>query len=45
MPALSEYRGWSLFTDCDMLCRSDIAQLAALANGNEDKAVLVCQHD
>lgn len=45
VPALSEYRGWSLFTDCDMLCRSDIAELAALARGNEDKAVLVCQHD
>ncbi|MBM3368434.1 MAG: glycosyltransferase [Betaproteobacteria bacterium] len=45
VPALSEYRGWSLFMDCDMLCRSDIAALAALTSGNADKAVLVCQHD
>ena len=45
VPALSACRGWSLFTDCDMLCRSDIAQLAALATGNEDKAALVSQHD
>jgi hypothetical protein len=45
VPALSQYRGWSLFMDCDMLCRADIAGLAALANGADDKAVLVCQHD
>jgi hypothetical protein len=45
VPALSEYRGWSLFTDCDMLCRADIAQLAAFTASNGDKAVLVCQHD
>ena len=25
VPALSQYRGWSLFMDCDMLCRADIA--------------------
>ena len=45
VPSLSGFRGWSLFMDCDMLCRSDIAQLAALATGNEDKAALVSQHD
>lgn len=45
VPALSEYRGWSMFIDCDMLCRADVAELAALAKANEDKAVLVCQHD
>jgi hypothetical protein len=45
VPALSEYRGWSLFMDCDMLCRSDIAELAAISEGAEDKAVLVCKHD
>ena len=27
VPALSEYRGWSVFMDCDMLCRVDIAAL------------------
>ena len=45
VPALSGYQGWSLFMDCDMLCRADIAELAAHATGNEEKAVLVCQHD
>ena len=28
VPALSGYRGWSVFMDCDMLCRTDIAALA-----------------
>jgi len=45
VPALSRYRGWSLFMDCDMLCRADIAALAAFTEGAADKAVLVCQHD
>jgi hypothetical protein len=45
VPALSEYRGWSLFMDCDMLCRADIAELAAFTRSAADKAVLVCKHD
>jgi hypothetical protein len=45
VPALSEYRGWSLFMDCDMLCLADVAELAALAARSADKAVLVCKHD
>jgi hypothetical protein len=45
VPALADYRGWSIYMDCDMLCRTDIAELAALARGQTDKAVLVCQHD
>ena len=45
VPALSQYRGWSLFMDCDMLCRADIAELAAFAERAPDKAVLVCKHD
>ena len=45
VPALSEYRGWSLFMDCDMLCRSDIAEIAVLAERSPGKAVLVCKHD
>jgi len=45
VPALSEYRGWSLFMDCDMLCRADIAGLAAQIESQPDKAVLVCKHD
>jgi hypothetical protein len=45
VPALSDYRGWSIYMDCDMLCRADIAELAALMRSQADKAVLVCQHD
>ena len=45
VPALSQYRGWSLFMDCDMLCRADIAELFAIAEQAEDKAALVCKHD
>lgn len=45
VPALSRYRGWSLFMDCDMLCRADLAELAAYTERAADKAVLVCKHD
>ena len=45
VPALSEFRGWSIFMDCDMLCRADIAGLAREMERQPDKAVLVCQHD
>jgi hypothetical protein len=45
VPHLSGHRGWSLFMDCDMLCRADIAELAAYVERAADKAVLVCQHD
>ena len=43
VPALSEYRGWSLYMDCDMLCRADIAELAETIQ--DEKAVLVCKHE
>jgi hypothetical protein len=45
VPALSEYRGWSMFIDCDMLCRTDIAGLAAETEKQSGKALLVCKHD
>jgi hypothetical protein len=45
VPALSAYRGWSLYMDCDMLCRADIAPLLAELERQADKAVLVCKHD
>jgi len=45
VPALSGYQGWSLYMDCDMLCRTDIAQLATELGQHADKAVLVCKHD
>src|SRR5438552_7255888 len=27
VPALAGFRGWSIFMDCDMLCRADLAGL------------------
>jgi hypothetical protein len=45
VPALSGFAGWSVFMDCDMLCRVDIAGIAAEIEGQADKAVLVCKHD
>ena len=45
VPALAEYRGWTLFMDCDMLCRADIRELFAHIDRHRDKAVLVCKHD
>lgn len=45
VPYLSGYSGWSLYMDCDMLCRTDIAALVAETGRQADKAVLVCQHD
>jgi len=35
--------GWAIFLDCDMLVRTDIAKLFALAD--PDKAVMVVKHD
>ena len=45
VPALSGFSGWSLFMDCDMLCRVDIAALGREIERQADKAVLVCKHD
>ena len=42
-PALSGFTGWSLFMDCDMLMRADIAELWALRD--ERYAVQVVKHD
>lgn len=42
-PYLSNYAGWSLFMDCDMLVRADISDLFALAD--DSFAVMACQHD
>lgn len=42
-PHLSEYKGWSLFMDCDMLMLDDIARLWALRD--ERYAVMVVKHE
>lgn len=45
VPHLSGYSGWSLYMDCDMLCRTDPAGLAKEMERQHDKAVVVCKHD
>jgi hypothetical protein len=45
VPYLSGYAGWSLYMDCDMLCRVDIAGLTGEMEQHASKAVLVCKHD
>jgi hypothetical protein len=42
-PYLSGYEGWSLFMDCDMLVRADIAELWGLRDNRY--AVLCVKHD
>ena len=42
-PYLSGYEGWSMFMDCDMLVRRDIAELWALRD--ERYAVMCVKHD
>jgi hypothetical protein len=44
-PALSNFEGWSLFVDCDVLFKCDLADLLLHALAQPDKAVYVCQHD
>lgn len=45
VPALSAFQGWSVFMDCDMLCRADLALLAEEVARQPEKSVLVCKHD
>lgn len=45
VPWLSGFERWSIYMDCDMLCRTDIAELARAMDSQADKAVLVCKHD
>jgi hypothetical protein len=45
VPYLSGYAGWSIFMDCDMLCRVDIAALGREIETQAGKAVIVCKHD
>lgn len=42
-PALSDYMGWSIFIDGDMILRDDIAKLWDLRD--QSKAVMVVKHD
>ena len=42
VPQLVGFEGWAIFMDCDMLCRSDIAELWALRD--ERYALMCVQH-
>ena len=42
-PYLAGYEGWSLFVDCDIMFRDDVAKLFALAD--DRYSVMVCKHD
>ena len=43
VPYLCDYQGWAIFMDCDMLCRTDIAELWDTRDPNY--AVQVVKHD
>ena len=43
VPYLSDYKGWSIFMDCDMMFRADIAELWGLRTFKY--SVMCCQHD
>jgi lipopolysaccharide biosynthesis glycosyltransferase len=42
-PYLSQYQGWAIFADGDMICQADIKELWDLRD--ESKALLVVKHD
>lgn len=45
VPYLSNYEGYALFFDCDMLLRVDIAKIFDQINSQPDKAVYVVKHN
>lgn len=45
VPYLSNYEGYAVFFDCDMMLRTDISELFEIAINNPEKAVHVVQHD
>jgi hypothetical protein len=44
-PYLSDYEGYALFMDCDMLLRTDIAEILEVTKKDPGKAVYVVKHD
>ena len=43
VPYLSDYKGWSLFLDSDMMFRDDIKNLWDMID--KDKSIMCCKHD
>lgn len=44
VPYLSDYKGTSLFMDCDMLCQGDVAELFKYADADPVKSCFVVKH-
>ncbi len=45
VPYLSAFGGYSVFMDCDMLCKIDILELKSIIDQDPDQAVYVCKHN
>lgn len=45
VPHLSNFEGYSIFMDCDMLCYTDINSVFNYIANDPDKTVYVCKHD
>lgn len=45
VPFLSEYKGYSIFFDCDMMVRCDIKEILKVIDSEPDKAVYVVKHN
>lgn len=45
VPYLSNYEGYALFFDCDMLLRTDISEIFDAVKEQPDRAVYVVKHD
>ncbi len=45
VPYLSDYDGYAIFFDCDMLLRADIKEILEVIDAQPDKAVYVVKHD
>jgi hypothetical protein len=45
VPYLSNYEGYAVFFDCDMMLRTDISKIFEEIKGQEKKAVYVVKHD
>jgi len=45
VPYLSDFGGFSLFMDCDMLCQGDVYELIRIAKQDELRALWCVQHD
>lgn len=45
VPYLSDYEGYAVFFDCDMMLRTDIAEILNVTKVQSDKAVYVVKHN